>query len=117
MTAATVFSVCPMTLDAIPPDGLIARRYVELDGEGMTDEARKYMWKCLIRAMRDEEMPDPPKGSKITKTDQRFIQEKVHAHLPTIRLVREGEVPLLPPPQQQIGLLDADEEDKELIPF
>lgn len=82
-----------MTLDAIPPDGLIARAYAAGE-ETMADGARLYMRDCLLRGMRGEPMPDPKGEYKLNTAQKVDVRQRAHSHLPEIELIRAGERPL-----------------------
>lgn len=97
-----------MPLDAIPPDGVIARAYAEGE-ETMTDGARRYMRDCLIRGMRGEQMPEPKTEYKLNKAQKIDVRQRAHSHLPEIDLIRAGERPLTVEP--------APAEEQEALPF
>jgi hypothetical protein len=78
---------------AAPPDGLIARRYSQLE-TGLTDGGRAYMYQCLLRGMRSEAMPEPKRENKVNERDAKIIRQKAHTHLPAIEEIRAGDRPL-----------------------
>jgi hypothetical protein len=82
-----------MTLDAIPPDGLIARVYVESQ-ETMSEGAREYMRACLLRGMRGEALPPAKRTQKLTDGQAADVRARVRRLLPEIEEIRAGEIPL-----------------------
>lgn len=85
-----------MSTLAAPPDGLIARRFRDLE-PGLSDDGADYFYRCLLAGMRSDELPHPRKGA-LTAMDAVLIRDKVNELLPRIERIRAGEEPLLEPP-------------------
>lgn len=78
---------------AVPPDGVILRRYADTE-EGLTEGGRRYLFSCLLKGIRTEPMPDPRPDHKVSSADRAIIQAKAHSFLPDIERVRAGEMTL-----------------------
>jgi hypothetical protein len=81
-------------VNSAPPDGVIARRYMQAEAAGLSDDGQKYLYDCLLHGMRGEPMPEPRRGQAIGAADGVLIQQKARHHLPTIERIRAGEASL-----------------------
>jgi len=84
----------------IPPDGIIARRFADMQ-DGMKADQKRYLRDCLLRGMRDESYPQPAQSYKVKAIEAVYVRQRATELLPTIERVRAGEERLPVEPVQE----------------
>jgi hypothetical protein len=84
----------------IPPDGVIARVFTDLE-EGLNAGCKRYMRDCLLHVMRDEPMRSPLAEYKLKAIDGVFVRQRAQELAPRLEAVRSGEERLPAAPVQE----------------
>lgn len=74
----------------IPPDGVIARAFTDLE-TGLRSGGQRYMRDCLLHVMRGEPMRAPLTEYKLRAIDAVYVRQRAQELAPRLEAVRSGE--------------------------